>query len=88
MHSRRRWSTAAETSGSQQGRPPKAKPWVNQRNVRSATIQKGGRDGQGLTPTEKFRKDQLMRQFIKGDGEKGNSKAYLENFDKIDWSKG
>jgi hypothetical protein len=57
------------------------------KNVRSATIRKEGRD-LGLTPTEKHQKDILMRQFIKGDGAKGNSKEYQANYDKIDWSKG
>lgn len=57
-----------------------------QKNVRSATIRKEGRDI-GLTPTEKHRKDVLMRQFVKGDGVKGNSPEYLANYDLIDWSK-
>lgn len=29
-----------------------------------------------------------MRQFVKGDGQKGHSREYLENYDRIDWSKG
>lgn len=60
---------------------------MKQQNVRSATIRKEGRDP-GLTPTEKHRKDQLMRQFVRGDGAKGTSPEYLANYDAIDWSKG
>ncbi len=26
-----------------------------------------------------------MRQFIRGDGEKGNSQAYKDGYDRIDW---
>lgn len=59
---------------------------MNQRNARSTTIRKEGRDP-GLTPTEKHQKDALMRQFIRGDGEKGNSEAYRKGFEQIDWSK-
>lgn len=35
------------------------------------------RDGKPFTPSEQRLKNQLMRQFIKGDGPKGNSAAYL-----------
>lgn len=55
-----------------------------EQNVRSATIKKDGRD-KGLTPTEKHQKDILMRQFVKGDGQKGHSEEYRKNFDLIDW---
>jgi hypothetical protein len=57
---------------------------VPEKTVRSATIRKEGRDA-GLTPTEKRRKDILMRQFVKGDGAKGNSPEYKANYDLIDW---
>jgi hypothetical protein len=52
------------------------------KNTRSATIRKEGRD-LGLTPTERHQKNQLMRQFIRGDGEKGNSQAFKEGWDRI-----
>lgn len=47
-----------------------------------------GRDGAHWTPTEDHRKDKLMRQFLTGDGPRGNSKEYTQNYAKIDWSKG
>ncbi len=57
-------------------------------NVRSATIRKGRRDP-GLTPTEQRRKNELMRQFIRGgDGPRGNSPEYLEGWDRIFRQKG
>lgn len=49
-----------------------------ERNVRSATIRKAGRDGNSLTPTEKRLKDKAMRQFCKGDGVKASTEAYRE----------
>lgn len=58
-----------------------------EQNVRSATIRKEGRDP-GWTPTEKRRRDQLMRQFCKGDAVKASSKEFRDNYDLIDWSKG
>lgn len=54
-------------------------------NVRSPTIRKRGKDGKPLTPTEEHRKSKLMRQFIAGDGPKGNSQEYLANYEQIDW---
>jgi hypothetical protein len=44
-------------------------------------------DGPSWTPTESRRRDQLMRQFVKGDGPKGNSAEYRSNFDLIEWGK-
>lgn len=58
-----------------------------EKNIRSPTIRKEGRD-LGLTPTEKRRKDVLMRQFCKGDAVKASSAEFRQNYDAIDWSKG
>lgn len=55
-------------------------------HVRSATIRKEARDP-GFTPTEKHRKDRLMRQFMKGDGVKANSPEYIAGYEGIDFSK-
>lgn len=48
---------------------------------------KSGRDP-GLTPTEKVIKARLMNQFRRtGEGPGGNSEAYRQRYDLIDWSK-
>lgn len=57
-------------------------------NVRSASLRKTGKDGTSWTPTEKARRDRLMRQFAarnKGYGV-AISKAYRDGYDGIDWS--
>lgn len=50
-------------------------------------MRKLGKDGTTLTPTEKAKKDRLMRQFSKRN--KGYavaiSEAFKENYEKIDW---
>lgn len=56
-------------------------------NVRSASMRKLGPDGASWTPTEKRRKDRLMKQFCKGDGPRGNSDAYRDAWDRIWGSK-
>ena len=51
-------------------------------SIRPATIRRAGRDGPSLSQTEKLRKAKAMRQFVKGDGEKGNSEAYREGWER------
>lgn len=48
-----------------------------------------GRYDGGFTPSEQRIKNQLMRQFMKsgGEGVGGNTKAYRDGYDAIDWSK-
>lgn len=45
---------------------------------RSAERRKSGRD-MGLTPSEKRRKSQLMRQFLQRDGSQGSNEAYCSS---------
>lgn len=40
------------------------------------SMRKSSRDGSTLTPTEQRTKARLMKQFVKGDGPRGNSEAY------------
>ena len=56
--------------------------------IRSATIRKLGKDGSTLTPTEKYQKNKVMRQFSrcgrKGyEVSSGNSAAFREGWDRI-----
>lgn len=44
------------------------------------TSRRKHRNDPGFTPTELHQKAQLMRQFCKGDGEKGASAAYVDNY--------
>lgn len=44
-------------------------------------------DGPHWTPTEKRRRDEVMRQFVKGDGPRGNSEAYRDGWERIWGSK-
>lgn len=55
------------------------------RNVRPATIRRSGKDGASFTPTEKRKKDRLMRQFLKGsqDGPRGASPEYCSGYDRM-----
>lgn len=52
---------------------------------KSAYRRKGSRDGGAFTPSEKRQKDALMRQFLKRDGQQGNSEAFKRNYDRINW---
>lgn len=58
-------------------------------NVRHASMRKLGKDGPTLTPTEKAKKDRLMRQFSKRN--KGYavsiSQEYRDRYDQIDWGR-
>lgn len=49
---------------------------------------KSGRDP-GMTPTERTKKDSLMKQFCKNTATVscGASPEYRRNYDKIDWSR-
>ena len=60
--------------GRQDGDPP------NSERGRSASQRKSARDG-GLTPTERHRKNGLMKQFMKNPegGGTGNSEAYVSS---------
>ena len=57
-------------------------------NVRSASMRKLGKDGPSFTPTEKRKKDRLMKQFSRM-GRKGyeissgNSQAYQDGWERI-----
>ncbi len=51
--------------------------------VRSASMRKLAHDGTSWTPTESRKRDQLMRQFVKGDGPRGNTDAYREAWERI-----
>lgn len=59
--------------------------------VRSGSMRYRAKDG-AFTPTEKLKKDRLMRQFMRT-GRKGaqvssgNSPEYMANYDLIDWGK-
>jgi hypothetical protein len=47
-----------------------------------------GRYDGSFTPTEQKMKDQLMKQFTRfGEGVGGNTKAYRDGYDAIDWSR-
>lgn len=76
-----------------QPHPLDSKSSASRPNVRSASVRKLGKDGASWTPTEKLRRDKLMRQFMRA-GRKGaqvsagNSPAYMAGYDGIDWSKG
>lgn len=58
------------------------------RNVRSAEARKLAKDGTTWTPTERVRRDKLMRQFVRN-GRKGvevssgNSAAYADGWQRI-----
>lgn len=53
--------------------------FLKRANTKSAHARKGRFDG-GFTPSEQRKKDQLMRQFIKGyDGPRGNSSEYMNS---------
>lgn len=54
--------------GRQNGDPPVS-------HGRSVSQRKSARDG-GLTPSEAKTKARLMKQFMRGDGPRGNSPAY------------
>lgn len=60
--------------------------------VRSAAQRKLAKDGKTWTPTERLKRDQLMRQFMRT-GRKGaqvsagNSEAFREGYDQINWRK-
>ena len=62
-------------------------------NIRGASVRKLGKDGPSWTPTEKLKRDRLMRQFMRT-GRKGaqvsagNSPEYMANYDLIDWGSG
>lgn len=72
--------------------PRDARSPAGRPKVRSASIRPGGKDGLTLTPTERRKKNQLMKQFSRA-GRKGyevssgSSPAFRENYDKIDWDK-
>lgn len=59
--------------------------------VRPATVRKLAKDGTSWTPTERLKRDKLMRQFMRT-GRKGaqvssgNSPAYEEGYALINWS--
>jgi hypothetical protein len=50
---------------------------------KSAYRRKGSRDGGAFTPSEQRQKDALMRQFLKRDGQQGNTKAYCKGYDAM-----
>lgn len=60
--------------------------------VRPATVRKLAKDGTSWTPTERLKRDKLMRQFMRT-GRKGaqvssgNSPEYEEGYSLIDWDK-
>ena len=61
--------------------------------VRSPSMRKLGKDGTTLTPTERYKKDKLMRQFCRTKRKgvevaSGNSEEYRRNWDLIDWGSG
>lgn len=59
-------------------------------NVRSASIRKLGKDGTSFTPTEKHKRDRLMKQFSnqqKGYGTRAITPEYAAGYDAIDWTK-
>lgn len=62
-----------------------------QPKVRSASMRKLAKDGTSWTPTERLKRDRLMKQFAKkgrkGYGLSGNSPEYQRNYDAIDWGK-
>ena len=60
-------------------------------NVRNASVRRGAKDG-SLSPTEKLKKSRLMKQFSKVGNKgyevrSGNSEAFRNNFDAIDWGR-
>lgn len=56
--------------------------------VRSPTIRKLAKDGTAWTPTEQVTRNRLMKQFCKLEGAAGNSEAYKQGYDLIDWTNG
>lgn len=71
---------------------PKQTHPLNERTgkLRSASMRKLAKDGTSWTPTEKLKRNRLMKQFAKH-GRKGyevssgNSEAYRAGYDLIDW---
>lgn len=58
--------------------------------VRAGPMRKLGKDGTSWTPTEQRKRNQLLRQFTRtgrkgGEVSSGNSEAYREGYDAIDW---
>lgn len=64
----------------------KAKP------VRNASMRKLAKDGKTWTPTERLKRNRMLKQFCKrgrkGVALTGNSPEYLANYDAIDWGRG
>ena len=48
---------------------------IGSKGEKSLSLRKSGRD-LGLTPTEQRQKAQLMRQFLKRDGQQGSTEAF------------